>query len=104
MRSFWLKHWGVSTGYSAYLWTKFQFEILSFRYSEESYAHKPKSSKRPITLQRKAGKPNHSRAFNNSLRSIVCTHARSKSDLTVGYVPSSVRKVKIRGKTNCTIY
>ncbi len=53
-----------------------------------SYAYKPKSSKRPITRQQKSGKSNHSRAFNNSLRSIVCAHAQSKSDLTVGYVLS----------------
>src|SRR5271170_5181361 len=90
IRSFWLKLWGVSSTYKAYLWTKFQFEIRSFRFSEKAYAHRPKSTKRPITRQQKAGKPNPCRVFNNSLRSIIWADTRSKSDRTVGDVPSSV--------------
>ncbi len=34
IRSFRLKLWGVSSTYKAYLWTKFQFKIRSFRFSE----------------------------------------------------------------------
>ncbi len=49
-----------------------------------------KSSKRPITQQEKAGKPNPCRVFNNSLRSIIWDYSRFKSDLTVGDVLSSV--------------